>query len=306
MQQLSATAVVHTLLYSHWPSFIAWIVGAVLTLFVPLIKWGKDRRFYYNLFGKYIEYEQAQRAYQQAQENNNNNNQNNDNNNNSYGTSPYNCRWWQFRCQRDERNYLKYYAYNNNGDQQQQEQRNGENQIYMPRWYQWLGGRATEEDRREQEERGEQQVGNESAAIKFVYWWSLLLFVSLVAFGGYMLYKKRSLHYVAILLACLTQYALLMMLLVPQGVIMSDNRDLEDSYYGWYGQWGVLMVYFYYGQVLFGVVFLVLGAVKIYYEKRILGSSHSWGESEIEPSPQGEEEEAGSSYKNADKVMYMG
>lgn len=64
------------------------------------------------------------------------------------------------------------------------------------------------------------------------------------------------------------QYALLLMILMPQGIISTEERDLEDSVYGWYGQMGVLMVYFSSAQLLFCPCMMILTTVKSMLEKR--------------------------------------
>ena len=61
------------------------------------------------------------------------------------------------------------------------------------------------------------------------------------------------------------------MILLPQGVINTDDRDLQNSVYGWHGQTAVLMVYFYYAQVLFGFIFLALIGIKVLVDHFVLG-----------------------------------
>ena len=133
-----------------------------------------------------------------------------------------------------------------------------------------MGGVNEEEDRRAKEEMGI-STDAPTGAVKFVYSWSIIILVALLVYGTFVLFKRRSLAYAGVALAFITQYSLLMLILLPQGVITTDDRDLEESVYGWYGQLPVLMAFFYYAQVIFGCVFLGLGAIKVYVVDRIFG-----------------------------------
>ncbi len=228
------------ILHSPWPLVAVWWIGGALALFVPVMKWNRAKMPYYNAYGRYQEYENNQRAYEEAQNGNNNQNYNN-----QYNPSQM-CNWWQFKC----RQQVYYYR--------AMQQGGNENRQITPPWYQYLGGLHEEEDREAREQMG-QSFDQASGPVKFVYTWSIIIFISLLLFGTYTTIKKKSFVFLGFALAVVLQYSLLMMLLLPQGVISTDDRDLEESVYGWYGQLGVLMVYFYYGQCLFAGIFLLIG-----------------------------------------------
>ena len=111
-----------------WPFVAAWILGGVLTLLIPVIHWNRKKQEYYDSYGYQVEYENAQRAYEEA------NNGDNNNNNNYYQS---NCSWWQWQCKK------KAYYY-----QQQNQDGDGEDEIQVPNWYLFIGGQ-TEEQRRQ-------------------------------------------------------------------------------------------------------------------------------------------------------------
>jgi hypothetical protein len=247
----------------YYTTLGSWWLGGLLSIFLPLRNWNKSRQAYYGAYGRYAEYENAQRNYEEAQNNN-------DDGNNGYydedgnyvqneNQNSLNCSWWQYKCRKQRYAYLQY---------QQQQDNNGDGQqIYTPSWYQFLGGKG-QDDQREREEMGLE--GDQNGGVKFVYIWSLLLFLSILAYGSFVFYrhyKQRGIaltYYttLAVLLFAMLQYSLLQLVLVPQGVIAVDERDMEDSVYGWYGQWPVLLVYFEFAQCLFsGILLLLFGVV---------------------------------------------
>jgi len=249
-----------------------WWVGALLAIFVPVSRWRASRRAYYQMYGQAIEYEQQQRAYEQQGQNNNDGNQYNQYN---YGYQP--CKWYQFKCRKTQREWREY--------QQQQRQQNGgsgdSQQIFTPGWYQFLGGKQGEDDRREREEAG--IVGEEAGGTKFVYGWTLALFLGVVIAGSVFMFRHYRLnaagssqkasvpfYYASMLLMLffMLQYSLALLVLVPQGVITTDDRDLEDSIYGWYGQWPVLLLYFEFAQCIFAAVGMVLCGVALFFLRR--------------------------------------
>ena len=261
------------LLDTPWPLVSIWWLGGLLTILVPLAQWSRARSSYYNAYGRYIEYEQEQRAYEEAQDNQNNNNY-------YYYRA---CKWWQYQCRRQQNQYAQ--QYNNNNDNNGQDEE--EQDFTTPGWYQFLGGKS-EEDRRRQEEMG--LSANSHAAIKFVYIWSLLLFVALLAYGTVVILRLMKQQqqqqqssssswslttFLAILLVLWIQYALLMLVLLPQGVITTDNRELEDSPYGWYGQFPVLMVYTQFAQLLFcTIITITMGAFWLFCNKYRRGNNN--------------------------------
>lgn len=249
-------------LQTPWPFIVLWWLGGLLSIFVPLSKWNSAKNDYYLAYGRYNEYEQQQRQYQEGQ-------------NYNYNQQAFNCKWWQYKCRQQMYSYMQ--NVNNNGDGMT---------FYTPGWYQFLGGRI-DQDSRDREMLG-LSVDENSGAIKFVYGWSIVIFLSVLAYGTYVFYKRRTVMGLNGLLAINMQYALLMIVVVPQGVIGGmDERSLEESAYGWYGQMGVLLVYFFYAQLLFGVVFLVLNSLKAGFD-RFLGTVEVEKVVEEEQDPIGE------------------
>jgi hypothetical protein len=244
----------------YYATLGVWWLGGLLSIFVPVLKWNKSRQAYYGLYGSYVEYQQAQRNYEEAQNNDDNNgNGYYDEDGNYVQNQQFNCSWWQYGCRKQQYAWRQY--------QQQQNGSGDGQQIYTPGWYQFLGGKG-QDDQREREEMGLE--GDTNGGVKFVFVWSLLLFVSILMYGSFVFYqhhKQRGIaltYYttLAVLLFAMLQYSLLQLVLVPQGVIAVDERDMEDSIYGWYGQWPVLLVYFEFAQCLFsGICFLLFGSV---------------------------------------------
>lgn len=232
------------------PFLVGWFTGAALAIFIPIIHWNKKKREYYNYIGYQIEYENAQREYEQA----NNGENNNNNQNYSYGS---NCSWWQYQCKKKAYAAQQYYNQNNGGG-------SGDD-IEVPNWYLFLGG-TTEEQRRQAEENG--QFNQTPGALKFVYAWTVLLFVVLVLYGAAVLVKRKDSRVVVFGLVLFAQFVVMMLLLMPQGVIQTDNRELEDSVYGWNGQLGVLLVYTAFWMLLYCILATCALFVRMFLERR--------------------------------------
>jgi len=237
-----------------FPFVLAWFTGAVLAIFIPVIHWNKKKQEYYEYIGYSIEYEQAQRAYEEA---NNDNNNDNNNNNQNYYTSD--CSWWQYQCKKKAYAMQQYYN-NQNGDN------NGSgDDVEMPNWYLFLGG-TTEEQRRQDEENG--LYNTTPGALKFVYAWTLIMFATLVLYGAAVLVKRKDSRVVVFGFLLLAQFAVLLLLLMPQGVIQTDNRELEDNIYGWHGQLGVLLVYTAFGLLLYCTIATLALVVRLILEHK--------------------------------------
>ena len=80
-----------------------------------------------------------------------------------------------------------------------------------------------------------------SGAVKFVYVWTLLVFIGMLAFGGITIFQRKPLTPLIITMLIIGQFALMQLILLGQGVISTEGREMEDSVYGWYGQMAVLM-----------------------------------------------------------------
>jgi hypothetical protein len=244
------------LLADPWPFMTAWIIGGILTIWIPVRKWKRASQEYYDSYGYAVEYENQQRAYEEQQNGNNNNN----NNNNNYYNYP-NCHWWQYKCRMTQFQYRQNRDGNNNND-------DGEYQLQYPGWWVFLGGK-TEEDQRWAEEQGmDVTESGSSGALKFVYAWSIIMFCSILFYGGYVLVKQRPVGPLLIMLFMFLQFSILSMVLLCQGVLLTDERDLEDSVYGWFGQIGVLMVYTDYAYLWFTFVFSVSFLARAFWKRQ--------------------------------------
>ena len=246
---------VMTVLASPFPFIALWWLGGLLTIFVPRAKWNDAQQGFYNTYGRMNEYNQNQ--YQQ--------------NDYNEGYRAFNCKWYQSDCRQQQFNFLM-----SQGDG---------NSFYNPSWYQFLGGNIAQDDR-DMEIMG--MTGDEnSGALKFVYAWMVIMFLGVLAYRTFVLYKRHSVWSLNIVLAIAAQYALLMMLVIPQGVIRDfDEREMEQSIHGWYGQLGVLLVYFSYAQLLFAGIFMVLVTGKAVLDHALFGKK------EQEKSLMEEEEQA--------------
>jgi len=268
------------------PLLVAWLAGAFFSIIVPLRKWKSGRDAYYHVYGAYNEYEQQQRMYEEAQ--NQNQNQQNyngyydqDGNWNSYDNNYNKCHWWQFQCRRNQHYWQQAQMQNGEGDDREN------NRMYVPWWYDLLGGKQMGEDR---ERENEMMEGQDDGAIKFVYWWLLVLFLAMIGYGVFILIKQYRLRrnpstasmasshhilHLGIMLALLflfMQFALVSMITMCQGVITTDDRDMERSIYGWYGQWGVLIVYTCGWYFFYSLAFLVVFGIRMLLELHRTGS----------------------------------
>jgi hypothetical protein len=215
-----------------FPFLAAWVLSGILAIFIPVIRWNRNKQEFYDAYGYAIEYE------------NQNQNQDNNNNGNDDGSYYPTCKWFQWRCRQQQFAYMEA---NGSGD--------GEENWSLPTWYRFLGG-MTEDDRRFQEEMGVENVNSEGA-LTFVYVWTMLLFIGVLVYGGFILYKQRAIGGLIVVMAILSQFALLSLILLAHGVILTDDRDLEDDVYGWYGQFSVLMVYTNFWYIIFCITFTV-------------------------------------------------
>lgn len=252
------------LLASPFPILGAWLLAGVLAILIPLSKWKKQRKQWYNYYGQYVEYENNQRMYEEQQNQQNQYNNGNQYNNANQGNGNYDrdgrwipsCSWWQVKCRQQRMYYMAA-----NGDQNQ-------NQIRFPNWYATIGGKL-EEERRDREERGE-NPDSASGALKFVYTWTMIVFIALLVFGSVTLFQKKPLTPLIVVMLIVGQFALLQLILLGQGVIETEGREMEDSYYGWYGQLPILMVYTDWGYFLFTICFSALLTAKIFFDRHFL------------------------------------
>lgn len=267
------------LLNSPWPIIGTWWVAGILAIFVPFGIWKSEKDAFYSTYGMAIEYQNAQRANEEAQ---NAYQQNQDGN--AQQLQSWNCGWWQFRCRNNRYNYMKANGDNGNGERMN---------IHTPNWYNYLGGKYDDIASRDREALGIDSSTDNSGSLRFVYTWSVMVFVAVLAYGTYVFYKRQTTTTLNVMLGLVSQYALLLMILMPQGIISTEERDLENSVYGWYGQLGVLMVYFSTAQLLFCPCMMILTVIKSTVEKAVSGGK------------QDEEEDAMNYHPAVDKPYVM-
>lgn len=232
------------------PSGVAlggWLTSSFLAIIVPLSIWSKERNTYYNYYGKYIEYEQQQRQYEEEA--------NGNYDNYSYGN---NCSWWNYSCRKRWYNYQQYQQ-NNNGDNN-----NDNNSMYLPNWYKFLGGKMNGDDDKEGEEMGNEASGSQ----KFVYAWTLIMFIGLVLYGARSLYKGGERTGLIVSLFLFGNFCLLNLVTVAQGAIETEDRQMENSVYGWYGQWGVLIAYTDFWVILHSFIFASFFGIQSWIEQK--------------------------------------
>lgn len=238
------------------PWTISWVISSLATVLIPVIIWSTQRSNYYSAVGYALE----QNQYYENNKNNNNNNANNNNNGNYYSTYKE-CGWWNWACKQKQ----YYYA-------TMQDNNNGEYRQKMPGWYIIFGGYDnSEEMRRWKEENTGQRAeeGNRSeGGLKFVYAMSLIMFFALVVFGVLTVGKRQSRGMLVILLGVTLFVSFMNFLMATNGAISSDDRDFENSYYGWYGQMGVLLAYTDFWIMLFSFGYLVVFQVHNYIARQ--------------------------------------
>mmetsp|Transcript_19638 Transcript_19638/g.41260 ORF Transcript_19638/g.41260 Transcript_19638/m.41260 type:complete len:304 (-) Transcript_19638:91-1002(-) len=201
----------------------AWIISSLLAIIVPVSKWARERNQYYRYYGRYNEYEWKQRQYEEQQ------------NGNNYGNySGSLCSWWDFRC-RQRLNRYRYYQQQNGNNQG-----GGEGQMMMPSWYSFFGGKVQGDDR-EREDMGMNRQS--SGAMKFVYAWTIVMFIGLFAYGWRNLTTGQGRIGLIVALLIFGQFCILNLITTVQGAIETDAQFFEDSIYGWFGQYSVLLAY---------------------------------------------------------------
>lgn len=246
------------------PWTASWIATSILAIFIPVIIWSTQRGSYYKSYGYALEAEERQRQYYENRDGNRNNN----NNNNNYYTYYKECSWFNWPCRKRQ------YYFATMEDRNRGQQDGGVRQE-LPGWYIFLGGAEHSEDMMRWKEqntgiRASSSAGS-SGGVKFVYMMTLVLFLALVAYGALTLGKKQPVMGLEAFLVVAVAVALMNLVITAQGVISSDDRDMEDSYYGWYGQMGVLVAYTNFWIMLHSLGFLVAFRVRSYLDKRAGG-----------------------------------
>jgi len=234
---------------SGWVLF-GYLLSSCLAVIIPTSKWIQERNKYYSYAGQYVEYEQQQRQYEEQQ--------NGDYNNYNYASSSV-CSWWNYRCRIRMQRYQEY--------AQQNEDRNGEGaymRAMLPDWFFFFGGEI-EQDEREREEMG---MGKNEGSVKFVYAWLMVMFVGLTIFAMHSMWVGKDRMGLIVALLLFGQFSLLNLLTSVQAV-ETENRQMEDSIYGWYGQFAVLLAYTDFWIMLHCfLAAAVLGLMRLFENKR--------------------------------------
>lgn len=282
-------------LYDPYPFLLVWIVGAILAIILPRHYWNQDKMDYYNSYGYQVEYDNAQRQYEEAQKNNNNNGDDANNNENNYNSIQQyqNCKWYQWACRKkhkeiiDNYNKYQYYynTYNNNGNNNGNNgnSRDDEAQVTVPKWYRYIGGTFSGDEDREQEaiwgdnrerENDMSMYGNvETGVIEFIYAWVIIMFVCIVLHGCIVLIRNRPTNGIRLSTFMFIQFLFLIILIIGQGVIKTDERDLENNVYGFYGQLSILLLYTCCGFFIFCIILHIALHIRAliihyYYQKK--------------------------------------
>lgn len=218
-----------------------WLISSLIAIIAPVTKWAKERRQYYKYMGRYNEYAWKQRQYEQMQNGNGN-----WNNMGSY------CSWWNYKCRQRAAAYQWYMQGQQNGGQN----RNGGNVMRMPGWYTFFGGRV------ETEGEDENMHTGSNAAMKFVYAWNIIMFIGLTIYGYRVLANGKDRMGLIVALLIYAQFSLMNLITTTQGAIETNDRFFENSIYGWFGQYSVLVAYTDFWMFLHSMIFaIVIGAV---------------------------------------------
>lgn len=245
------------------PWVLSWIITGLLAILIPVITWSSNRGTYYSAYGYAKELEdlekQQEEYYNQQQEENDGNDGDDGNNYYSYYKE---CGWLNWSCKKKQ----YYYA---TAEEREKQAENGEAVQMMPDWYILLGGYENSEEMQKWKEentgvRQEGQFNGASGGMKFVYFSTLIIFVSLLVFGGMSIAKKQDSSNLLVFLVLAAVVSFMNLISAGQSLIGNDDKEFEDSYYGWFGQMGVLMVYFNFYILLFSVGHLIAFRVKSY------------------------------------------
>jgi len=244
---------------------LIWFVSGLAAILIPIITWNVKRGIFYNSYGQYLYqqdyYELQKLYYEQQRENNNKNddyyNYGNDGNNYNYdnGSGYKDCSWINWPCRLHQWKLATYNNQDNNGERVKQN---------VPAWYIFLGG-ETEEMERWENDNGQQgqpaRVSAAGASLSFAYLLTMVLFVGLLIFGVMAIAKKEKMGQLKVALIVMVIISF-MNIITSVNTISTRDEDLNESYYGWYGQVGVLLVYADFWIMVFSAAFLVVFEAK--------------------------------------------
>ena len=259
---------------------LTWLLLGIAVMIIPFVQWHVRRMKHYNAVGYYVEYEQQQRQYEEQGNNKNGNN----NNNGYYGYSEYKeCGSWNFICKSKQEQLAQMY-FGNSGDNNNGQNSNNYNNnqaaeaaaddTSIPTWFLMISNSESEAMRRWKEENtGQRQDNMEEEELEptvgeiLVVSYLVIASVATIVYGCHSLYKsegniKRTGGIIMALIVLLNLFILNLML-VP-ALVSVEDRVMEDSVYGWYGQIGVLMAYLDFWGILFCTGFIIFFGFTMY------------------------------------------
>lgn len=203
------------------PFVTVYALTGVLALLVPAIQHRRSVKAYQSSY--YYQYEQQNQSYDAGRD----------------WTDINNCKWYQFRCQRVWVNGNGEYQDNGN-DNNNNNNNQGENGQYynIPSWFSGWSQNNNSRDGAS----GDTEAN--SATLKFVYAWQTILFLGILGYSSFMLYKtkgqKWTLQTLLGVLFLWTNACFMALLLLVNGSIYSDGREIEELG-GFYNQFSVMM-----------------------------------------------------------------
>lgn len=157
--------------------------------------------------------------------------------------------------------------------------------------------------RRWQEENGMLSADDTPTAVSFVNRYTMFLFIALLLYGSFVFITGKALSGLVVSMAFFSQFLLMIILLLPQGIIASEGRELENSVFGWYGQTAVLMVYQNFSYMVFCLSFMgVLALLRlVLWYKGV--DSFAAGQTALKPGDRSPSQDSDESY-NSPGVYY--
>ncbi|KAL3797642.1 hypothetical protein HJC23_013474 [Cyclotella cryptica] len=133
-------------------------------------------------------------------------------------------------------------------------------------YYKYMGQYNEYESKQQQYKQMKSGNGNwtgSNAAMKFVYAWNIIMFIGLTIHRYRILANGKDQMGIIIALLIYAQFSLMNLITTTQGAIETDDHFFENSIYGWFGQYSVLVAYTDFWMFLCSMIFpKVLGAIQ--------------------------------------------
>lgn len=177
-----------------------------------------------------------------------------------------NCKWWQWRCTPLYVNENGEYVNQDNNNNNEQ---NGNQYYSTPSWFSGWGNNSNQSGDRS----GDGGVSN-SAAMKFVYSWQVILFLGLLAYGALVVYKFRpssgssagasrmALQSLFLMIFLWMNTTFMAMWMLANGSIAVEGREIEELG-GFYNQFSVMMFLSDFWMTVWGLVFCGIIGVQL-------------------------------------------